>query len=120
MSKIFFYIQMIYIVFTFVIGISTFFNNTPISTSLSGILAPLIAWFGGSGLRGSFNLGDLSQKITGTILGVIALIVSYLWINYTGYWIRIYDFEFTGVQWAVIGFTIGLLFSTKEHSKGNI
>ena len=108
-----------YIIITIVVGIAAF-GNVSIGVIASGILAPIIAWFGGSGLRGSFNVGDNSQKITGFILGAIALTISYFWINYTGYWIQVFEIEITGVVWILIGFLIGLVFSTKKHSLGEM
>jgi succinate-acetate transporter protein len=53
MSKFFFYIQFVYIIFVLFAGIGYFFNSESISISvgLSGILAPFIAWFAGSGMR---------------------------------------------------------------------
>ena len=113
------FIHGFYIIITIVAGIAAF-GNASIGVIASGILAPLIAWFGGSGLRGSFNVGDNSQKITGFILGAIALAISYFWINYTGYWIQVFGIEMTGVVWIVIGFLVGLIFSTKKHSLGEM
>ena len=113
------FIHGVYIIITIVVGIAAF-GNVSIGVIASGILAPIIAWFGGSGLRGSFNVGDNSQKITGFILGAIALTISYFWINYTGYWIQVFEIEITGVVWILIGFLIGLVFSTKKHSLGEM
>ena len=113
------FIHGVYIIITIVAGIVAF-GNVSIGVIASGILAPIIAWFGGSGLRGSFNVGDNSQKITGFILGAIALTISYFWINYTGYWIQVFEIEITGVVWILIGFLIGLVFSTKKHSLGEM
>ena len=93
------------------------FGDTTISTSISGIIAPLIAWFGGSGLRGSFNVGSKKEKITGSIAGLVFLTISLFWINYTGYWISIGSIEFSGPLWSFIGFLVGLIFSTKKHSE---
>ena len=74
---------------------------------------------GGSGLRGSFNVGDKKQKITGFIAGVIFVSISLFWTNYTNYFVRITDLEISGPIWCFIGFLVGLLFSTKKHSENN-
>ena len=121
MSKFFFYIQFVYIIFVLFAGIGYFFNSESISISvaLSGILAPFIAWFGGSGKRGALNLGDKKQIIIAIILGIICLAVSIFWIQHTGYWITMFDIEMSGNLWVIIGFLIGLIFSTKSHSIGD-
>ena len=116
MSKFFLYFHMAYAFIAIFAGIASF-GDISFSTSVSGILAPLIAWFGGSGLRGSFNLGDKKQKITGFIAGLVFLGTSLFWIDYTGYWITIWDVSFSGPLWVAIGFIVGLIFSTKKHSE---
>ena len=116
MSKIFATFHMIYLVAVIFTGIASF-GDTSISASISGIIAPIIAWFGGSGLRGSFNVGSKKEKITGLIAGLVFLAVSLFWIDYTGYWITIWDVSFSGPVWVSIGFLVGLLFSTKKHSE---
>ena len=110
------FLQMIYIVIAIIAGISSI-GGTSISVGISGIMAPIIAWFGGSGLRGSFNVGDNKQKITGIIAGIVFLAISLFWINYTGDWKKIFKIEMSGTIWIVIGFLIGLIFSTKKHSE---
>ena len=119
MSKFFLYFHMAYAFIAIFAGIASF-GDTTIATSISGIIAPLIAWFGGSGLRGSFNVGDKKQKSIGLIAGLVFLAVSLFWINYTGYWITIYDVSFSGPIWVTIGFLVGLIFSTKKHSENKI
>ena len=75
--------QYVYIIFVLFAGIGYFFNSESISISvgLSGIFAPFIAWFGGSGMRGAFNLGDKKQIIIAIVLGIICLAVSIYWIQ---------------------------------------
>ena len=109
MSKIFATFHTVYLVLVVFTGIASF-GDTSVSASISGILAPIIAWFGGSGLRGSFNVGDKKQKITGFIAGIVFLAISLFWINYTGYWIKMGDIQISGPLWAVLGFLIGLIF----------
>ena len=116
MSKIFATFHTVYLVLVVFTGIASF-GDTSVSVSISGILAPIIAWFGGSGLRGSFNVGDKKQKITGFVAGIVFLAISLFWINYTGYWIKMGDIQISGPLWAVLGFLIGLIFSTKKHSE---
>ena len=37
------------------------FGDTSINTSISGIVAPILAWFAGTGLRASFN-SEITSK----------------------------------------------------------
>lgn len=116
MSNMFLYFHMAYAFIVIFAGVASF-GDIAISTSISGIIAPLIAWFGGSGLRGSFNVGTKKEKITGLIAGLVFLTISLFWINYTGYWITMWDVSFSGPLWVTIGFLVGLIFSTKKHSE---
>ena len=50
-------------------------------------------------------------------VGIVFLAISLFWINYTGYWIKMGDIQISGPLWAVLGFLIGLIFSTKKHSE---
>ena len=121
MSKIFFYIQYVYLIFVLFAGIGYFFNSESISISvvLSGIFAPFIAWFGGSGMRGAFNLGDKKQIIIAIVLGIIFLAVSIFWIQHTRYWITFFNIGMSGDLWVIAGFLIGFIFSTKSHTIGD-
>ena len=103
MNKIFATLHMAYVVIAIILAITSF-GNISVSASISGILAPIIAWFGGSGLRGSFNVGDKKQKITGFMAGVIFLVISLFWTNYTNYFVRITDLEISGPIWCFLGF----------------
>ena len=121
MSKIFFYIQFVYIILVLFAGIGYFFNSETISISvgLSGIFAPLISWFGGSGMRGAFNQGDKKQIIIAIVLGIICLAVSIFWIQHTRYWITFFNIGMSGDLWVIAGFLIGFIFSTKSHTIGD-
>ena len=57
----FLYFHMAYAFIVIFAGVASF-GDIAISTSISGIIAPLIAWFGGSGLRGSFNVGTKKEN----------------------------------------------------------
>tara|TARA_B100000242_G_scaffold208438_1_gene151378 strand:- start:230 stop:583 length:354 start_codon:yes stop_codon:yes gene_type:complete len=107
------YVQYIYIILALVSGISAFFN-TSISIAVSGLIAPLIAWAGGSGLRGSLY-GNSKQKLFGIIFGIIFLLLSSFWVNKTGYIVFLFDITLSGNLWVLIGFIVGLIFTTKKH-----
>ena len=118
MNKIFASFHFIYIVMAVVIAILSF-GDISTSASISGVIAPIIAWFGGSGLRGSFNVGDKKQKMAGLLAGIVFLVISLFWINYTNYFIKVSNTEVSGPVWSFLGFLVGFAFSTKKHSENN-
>ena len=61
MNSLLAYIQFIYIGLIIYGSVLTF-SDTSVNTSISGIFAPILAWFAGTGLRASFN-SDNKQKV---------------------------------------------------------
>ena len=106
----------IYFVIVVITCVTSYLNSDPsIGLICSGFFAPLIAWFSGSGLRGSLY-GTSGQKIFGIILGIIGFILSSIWIYFTGWWIAIYDLYIDGNTWVLIGFLIGIIFTSKKDA----
>jgi hypothetical protein len=93
----------------------TSIQNAPLSTSISGFIAPFIAWFGGSGMRGGFY-GTKSQKIAGIVLGILFLVIASYWISSTGFYVTLFEVTLGGGIWVAIGFLIGLIFTSKRHA----
>ena len=108
-----FYVQYVYLILVVVTGVFAFFN-TSFSIAISGLIAPIIAWAGGSGIRGSFY-GNNKQKFVGIIFGIIMLLVSFYWISTTNYWVYLFNIGIQGSIWVIIGFFVGLIFTTKDH-----
>ena len=106
----FFYGQYVYMIIAFVAGVTALFN-TELYIALSGIIAPFIAWRGGSGMRGSYY-GDNKQKTVGIISGIIFLVISFYWINYTNYRVYLFSVGLPRTLWIIIGFFICLIFTT--------
>jgi hypothetical protein len=90
-------------------------SETKLSVILSGLFAPFLAWYSGSGSRGTIH-GPSDQKIIGTILGITTILVSLIWVSYTGWWVSIFGIYIPGHIWVTIGFFIGFIFTTKEDS----
>ena len=112
------YIQLIFIG---LIAYGSFltFGDVSVDTSISGAVAPILAWFTGTGLRASFNSENKNQKRGGVLMSVILLTVSYLWINSTGYWYVASEIEISGENLLVISFFIGFLSTAKTISEIN-
>ena len=112
------YIQFIFIGLVIYGSVLTF-ENISINTSVSGIIAPILAWFAGTGLRASFNSENNIQKKGSIFMAVIILVISYLWINSTGYWFVAHAIEISGKNLLIISFFIGFLSTTKPISELN-
>ena len=112
------YIQFIFIGLV-IYGAVLTFGNISVNTSISGIAAPILAWFAGTGLRASFNRENNNQKKGSIFMAVILLIVSYVWINSTGYWYVTNEIEISGKNLLVISFFVGFLSTAKAISEIN-
>ena len=117
MNSLLAYIQFIFIGLVIYGSVLTF-SDTSVNTSISGIVAPILAWFAGTGLRASFN-SDNKQTKGGIFKAVILLATSYLWINSTGYWFVAHAIEISGKNLLIISFFIGFLSTTKSISELN-
>jgi hypothetical protein len=113
MNSLLAYIQFIFIGLVIYGSVLTF-GNTSINTSVSGIVAPILAWFAGTGLRASFNSENNNQKKGSIFMAVIVLAISYLWINSTGYWYVAHAIEISGKNLLVISFLIGFFCTIKK------
>ena len=85
MNSLLAYIQFIFLGLIIYGSVLTF-GDISFNTSMSGIVAPIFAWFAGTGLRASFNSENNNQKKGSVFMAVIILAISYFWINSTGYW----------------------------------
>jgi len=112
------YIQFIFIGLV-IYGAVLTFGHDSVNTSISGIVAPILAWFAGTGLRASFNRENNNQKKSSIFMAIILLSISYLWISSTGYWYIANEIEISGKNLLVISFFIGFLSTTKTLSEIN-
>ena len=117
MNTLLAYIQFIFIGLI-IYGAVLTFGNISVNTSISGIAAPILAWFAGTGLRASFNT-DNNQKKGSIFVGVILLAVSYVWINSTSYWYVANEIEISGKNLLVISFFVGFFSTAKTISEIN-
>ena len=118
MNTLLAYIQFIFIGLI-IYGAVLTFGDASSNTSASGIVAPILAWFSGTGLRASFNSENNNQKKGSIFMAVILLAISYLWINTTSYWFVANEIEISGKNLLVISFFVGFLSTTNKISKIN-
>ncbi|MDB2703715.1 hypothetical protein N9Y70_03120 [Methylophilaceae bacterium] len=112
------YIQFIFIGLVIYGSVLTF-GDISVNKSMSGIVAPILAWFAGTGLRASFNSENNKKKKGSIFMAVIILAISYLWINSTGYWYVAHVIEISGKNLLIISFIIGFLSTTTTISEIN-
>ena len=113
MNTLLAFIQFIFMGFIIYGSVITF-GDTSTNTSLSGIFAPILAWFSGTGLRASFNDDSKSQRQGSIFMTIIILGLSYLWINASGYWYIANGIEISGKNLLVISFFIGFFCTSKK------
>jgi hypothetical protein len=113
MNSLLAYIQFIFIGLVIYGSVLTF-GNISINMSISGIVAPILGWFAGTGLRASFNSENNNQKKGSIFMATILLAISYLWINSTGYWFVANSIEISGKNLLIISFLIGFFCTTKK------
>jgi len=104
-----------YVILVIITGYSSL-DSTTLGVSISGFIAPLIALFGGSGVRGSLY-GTISQKIAGLTMGAIFLVGSLYWISLTGFYVNMFNVIITGKLWVLTGFVVGVLFTSKKYAE---
>ena len=116
MNTLLAYIQFIFIGLLIYGSVITF-SDYSMNVSLSGIVAPILAWFSGTGLRASFNGGNTNQKKSSVFIAIIILAICYVWINSTGYWYVVNKIEVSGKNLLVISFFVGFLSTIKPISQ---
>lgn len=118
MRTILAYLQFIFIGLLIYGSIATF-GDISTNASLSGIFAPILAWFSGTGLRASLNSENENLKKSSIFMTIILLSTSYFWINSSGYWFDMSDVEISGKNLLVISFFVGFLSTSKEITLNN-
>ncbi len=108
-----FWIVSLYLIVSIIPAVVNLFND--VALGLSILFGSLLAVFAGGGLRGSLY-GNKWQKIGGFVAAVIFMTIAY-WLS-SKFDFSIKDFSFTGLEWIIIGFFIGLLFVSKTVALG--
>ncbi len=101
-------------------GISAFFNNAGLWVAVAGGLAPMIAWFGGSGTRGSLY-AKAPQKIAGIVMGFVFLAIGVWWVEAVGFRVNVNlgdGLTIPGWQWVILAYAVGLIFTSRKFAPG--
>jgi hypothetical protein len=102
------WIILIYIVISGIVSFTAISSGW--SATLSAAGTSLLSVIAGSGLRGSLY-GTKTQKVGGFVFAAILIGIAY-WLGHL-FSAHLFDFDFTGSQWGVIGFVISLVFTPK-------
>lgn len=81
------------------------------------MLAPMLAWWAGSGFRGPLLVGDGSQKIAGLVMSIIFLGIAHWLANESGFIVGIFGVTLGGGIWYLIGALIGFIATTKKDAE---
>jgi hypothetical protein len=79
--------------------------------------ASMLAWFGGSGLRGSLIAGDKSQKIGGMVFAALFFFAAHWLATSPGFVVGLFGVQVGGGIWWVIGAVLGFLVTTKKDTE---
>lgn len=80
----------------------------------------MIAWFGGSGTRGSLYAA-VPQKVVGILLGFVFLAIAVWWVEAVGFRVIVNigeGFTVYGWLWVAVAYGVGLIFTSKKFAPG--
>ena len=103
----------LFIVLVIITGASALIKGA-VWAGLAGLVGPLLCLFAGGGVRGSFLVGTRDQKIGGLIAGAVCFAVGMAMLYATGFSVRLFALELTGIEWGAVGAGVGLLFTTRS------
>ena len=107
---------MAYLLLSLMIAISII-GITSLSVVISAIIAPIMAWWGGAGLRGSLFFKP-KDKTFGMYMGGVHLLIAVLWIHITQFKVILFGTTLSGTLWVTFGFIIGFIFTQKKDTEG--
>lgn len=102
----------IYMLLTLAMGISALWKGA-VYPGIAGIVGPTLCWFAASGLKGSLMVGTWSQKLAGLGLGIAFVAAAVGIVYHAGYRVGLFDLEFTGVTWCLVGLVAGWMSTTR-------
>lgn len=105
----------IYMVMTVMMGIAAVLKGG-VYPGIAGIVGPTLCWWAASGLKGSLMVGTPSQKLGGLAAAIACAVIGFGIVYHSGYWVRIFSYELTGVQWCAIGLVVGYVATTRKHA----
>ncbi len=105
----------IYILLTLTTGISALVKGSTYA-GIAGIIGPTLCCFAASGLRGSLLVGDTSQKQAGVGMAVLLAAVGMGIVYHSGFWVGLFGYPLSGIEWCVVGLVAGWVSTTKQHA----
>ena len=102
-----------FFIVNFIVAVGAY-TTAGLAAGLSAAVVAILVFFAGSGLRGSFLVGTVSQKIGGTLAAILLLAVA-TWLG-TQFSVHFFGLDFTGSQWGWLSFAVCFLLTTKRFT----
>ncbi len=111
--------KLILIAYIFASFIAAFgaWNNAGGFVAFSLIAASMLAWWAGSGLRGSLIAGNATQKIAGIVMTVIFLGGAHWLATSSGFRVILWGNSIGGGLWYLIGALVGFFATNKADTE---
>ena len=105
----------IYMLMSVMMGIAAMFKGA-VYPGIAGTVGPMLSWWAAAGLKGSLMVGTQWQKLGGLAAAIVFAAVGIGLVYHSGYWVKIFSLELTGVEWCVIGLVVGYIAAKREHA----
>jgi hypothetical protein len=105
-----------YVIVSFVAGYGAYINAGGF-VSFSLISTSMLAWWAGSGLRGSLIAGKSTEKIAGFVMAAIFLGIGHWLAASSGFRVVLWENSIGGGIWNLIGAFIGFIATTKADTE---
>ena len=86
---------------------------------LSLLGASVLAWWAGSGLKGSLLVGDPGQKVAGFLMAAIFLVIAHFLSFSLSINLSFIDAEIGGGFWYLAGALVGYFTTDRRHAEGS-
>lgn len=103
-----------YVIVSFVAGVDGW-SRAGWFVGVAGIAAPMLSWFGGSGLRGSFY-GRTRDKIFGVAMALVFWGIADWLIGATNYRVGLFGVSIGGGLWNILGAVLGFLATSRKDT----
>ncbi len=107
----------VYMLMTLIMAVSAIWNGA-IYAGFAGIVGPTLCWAAACGLKGSLLVGTSPEKLGGLGAAIAFVAVGIGMVYHAGYRVFIFEYEFTGITWCLIGLAVGWIITTREKAVG--
>jgi hypothetical protein len=87
---------------------------------IAGLVGPLLCWWAGAGVAGSLLVGTSNQKRAGVVAGMVFFAAGASLLYTSGYFVRFWGLQVSGLEWGVIGTLIGLTCTSRQAAQAGV